>query len=286
MVPLVAAIMAVATLAAPSGAYGQQHQFTELVRNAIDKQISDKVNPPYFSWMRRANSGKHTRVEYCVDTPSGRLRRVHFIDDKPLNKKQRQREDERVREMINPENLRKDRKARVEETARANLLLKSIPEAFDFQYKSTSIAPNGHKLVTLSFKPRPGFDPPNHETMVFLGMKGDLTVDETAQRLVKIDGTLFKDVTFGWGIFGRLFRGGRFVVEQIAVTPTHWVDYKSFYKFDGKVLLFKSLHIHDQDVAWDFHPVPAMSVEQALDYLAHDPGLPKDAKLHQQEIPQ
>jgi hypothetical protein len=284
IVPLVAAAIVVVVLAA-SPARGQQQQFNDLVRNAITKQINDKVNPPYYSWMKRTYAGKHTRVEFIVDTPNGRLRRVCAIDGKPLNEEQRRREAERVQNMIDPEELSRGIKSQKEEAERTNLLLKSIPNAFDFQYKDTTIGPDGHTLVTLTFKPRPGFDPPNHETMVFLGMKGEVIVDETAERLVKIDGTLFKDVTFGWGIFGRLFSGGRFVVEQIAVTPTHWVDNKNFMKFDGRVLLFKSIHIQDQEYSWDFRAVPPMTVDQALNYLAKDASLNQDASLLQESSP-
>jgi len=265
--------------AVPPPALGQP-QYNDLVRTAIQKQINDKVNPPYFSWMRRAYFGKHTRVEYVVDTPGGRLRRVHYIDDKPLNGEQQRREAKRVREMIDPDRLARDRESRKEETARANLLLASIPEAFDFTYKGSSTSVDGHNIVTLHFKPRPGFEPPNNETKVFLGMEGELTLDETASRLVKIDGTLFKDVTFGWGFFGRLFRGGRFVVEQIAVTPTHWVDNRSLFKFDGTILMFKSLHINDRDVAWSFRAVPPMTIDEALDYLDKHPDSLQDAMLH------
>jgi hypothetical protein len=156
----------------------------------------------------------------------------------------------------------------------------SIPDAFTFAYQSSETAENGHQLVTLLFSPRPGFDPPNHETMVFLGMRGEITIDQTAMRLTRIDGTLFKDVTFGWGIFGRLYKGGRFVVEQKEITPTHWDTTRMFLHFDGKVLLFKSVHYDDKEIAWDYKPVPAMSVEQALAYLNEHPEPQQDAMLH------
>jgi len=207
------------------------------------------------------------------------LRDFVQLFQRPTEEQQR-REAKRVSEMIDPDRLARDRESRQEETARANLLLASIPEAFNFTYKGSSTSADGHNIITLNFKPRPGFEPPNNETKVFLGMEGVLTVDETASRLVKIDGTLFKDVTFGWGFFGRLFRGGRFVVEQIAVTPTHWVDNRSLFKFDGTILMFKSLHINDRDVAWSFRAVPPMTIDEALDYLDKHPDSLQDAMLH------
>jgi len=48
--------------------------------------------------------------------------------------------------------------------------------------------------------------------------------------------------------------------------------------FEGRELIFKSLHIDDNETDWDYKPVPPMTVEQALDYLAHSDS-PQDAKL-------
>jgi hypothetical protein len=105
--------------------------------------------------------------------------------------------------------------------------------------------------------------------MVFTGMQGEMLVDETAHRLAKIDGTLFKDVNFGWGILGKLYKGGRFVVEQSEVAPSHWDATRLILHFDGKALLFKSIHIDDNQTSWDYQSVPPMSIEQAMQFLSH-----------------
>ena len=88
-------------------------------------------------------------------------------------------------------------------------MLSSLPDAFLYTYAGEQPGPNGSPLVHLTFKPNPKFNPPNHETMVYLGMQGDMLIDPKAARIAKIDGTLFKDVDFGWGILGRLYKGGQ-----------------------------------------------------------------------------
>ncbi len=103
-------------------------------------------------------------------------------------------------------------------------------------------------------------------------------VDETAHRLAKIDGTLFKDVNFGWGILGRLYKGGRFIVEKSEITPSHWDTTRMILHFDGKALIFKSIHIDENETSWDYQPVPPMSVEQALDFLTRNQPA-QDARL-------
>jgi hypothetical protein len=166
--------------------------------------------------------------------------------------------------------MRRHLKDQQEDDERTRKMLSVIPDAFDFLFLDSTTAPNGHKLTRMKFSPRPGFNPPSRETAVFTGMQGELLVDESAGRLAKIDGTLIKEVNFGWGILGKLYKGGRFFIEKSEITPAHWDTTRTILHFDGKVLLVKPLHIDENETDWDFKPVPPMSVEQALDFLTRD----------------
>lgn len=258
----------------------QQTPPAELVRAAIQNQIADDQQPHLFAWKERKDrSGQGTKVQNIVQTPDGPLTRVTLINNKPLTPAQQAEENERIRRMTDPEAMRKRRTAHQEDDERTRKMLGSIPEAFDFMFINSTQAPNGHKLTHIRFTAHPGWEPPTRESMVFLGMQGEMVVDETAQRMVKIDGTLFKDVNFGWGILGKLYKGGRFFIEQAEVTPTHWEATRTVLHFDGKALMFKSIHIDESESAWDFHPVPPMSVAQAMDFLARSSQSPQNAML-------
>lgn len=249
-------------------AFAQQTPPAELVRTAIQNEMNDDARFHLFSWKQRNHREHGTQVEYLVDTPEGILSRVVLIDGKPLSPEQQRAEDERIRKMLNPAQMRRKHKEQQEDAERTRKMLSTIPDAFDFAYLGSYNGPNGHKLTRIKFTPRAAFDPPNRETMVFTGMQGEILVDETDHRLAKIDGTLFKDVNFGWGILGRLYKGGRFYVEQSEITPSHWDTTKIVLNFEGKELMFKTIHIDDNETSWDFQPVQSMSVEQALNFLA------------------
>ena len=72
----------------------------------------------------------------------------------------------------------------------------------------------GDTLVRMKFRPNPRYEPPSRVEQVLPGMEGTILVDAGKYRIAKIDGTLAREVSFGWGILGHLDRGGRFVVEQ------------------------------------------------------------------------
>ena len=258
-----------AALAAPGGVRAQQTPPAELVRSALQNQMNDDSSLHLFTWKERRPRGHGTQVEQLVNTPSGTISRIVLIDGKPLSPAQQIQENERIQKMLDPALLRRKLKEQKEDDERTRNLLATIPNAFDFQYTGSAAAPNGHKLTHIKFTARPGFNPPNREAIVFTAMQGEVVVDETAHRLARIDGTLFKDVTFGWGILARLYAGGRFLVEQSEVTPSHWETTRMILRFDGKALLFKPIHIDENETSWDFHPVPPMSAEQARDFLNH-----------------
>jgi hypothetical protein len=267
-----------ALLMLAGAAAAQQPQYDQQVRAAIQNQIKDDRQPRLFAWKERKYRGQSAQIQNIVQTPDGSLSRVAMIDNKPLTPQQRAEEDNRLRRMSDPDQMKRHRKERAEDDERTRKMLSSIPDAFDFQEIASWQAPNGHKMVKLHFSPRPGFTPPSRESMVFTGMQGEVVLDETEQRLAVIDGVLFRDVNFGWGILGRLYKGGRFLVEQAQVADSHWETTHMVLHFEGKALMFKSIHVDENESSWDFRPVPPMSVAQAMQYLDQ---LPQNAEMQQ-----
>ena len=93
--------------------------------------------------------------------------------------------------------------------------------------------------------------------LVLVGMQGVVLIDAPKQHIARIDGTLFKDVSFGWGILGHLDRGGHFQVDQTDIGDNTWSIARMDLSFTGKILLFKSIDIKSTEIYSDFHLVPA-----------------------------
>ena len=88
-------------------------------------------------------------------------------------------------------------------------------------------------------------------------MRGYLLVDAAAHRIAVIEGTLFRDVSFGWGIIGHLDKGGHFRVQQADVGDGSWELTAMSLRMTGKILLFRGLSITTDEVFSDFQQVPA-----------------------------
>jgi hypothetical protein len=241
----------------------------ELVRRAANNEIKAN-NVQYYCMFKDTTEYKdHSITKEILRTSQGGLTTTLLLNGKPLTAEERQKEDAKLQKFANDtEARRKRREANKADDKRAEVMLTSLPDAFLYTYVGTDHGPNGEELVHLRFRPNPSFNPPNHETMVYLGMQGDLIVDRKAMRIAKIDGTLFKDVDFGWGILGKLDKGGKFIIVQRDVGGGDWEEVQETLQFSGKILLIKSLTIWSTETMTDFRPVPEnLTTAQALDLL-------------------
>jgi hypothetical protein len=254
-----------------------QHSFNphELVRQAVDNEVKaghDDVSLMFRVRRQTPKAGVQTR-EY-VETAEGTAGMLVAVNDHPISPEQRQQEFARLQQLLqNPVELRKKQKQQKEDSERVNRMVKTLPDAFRYQYEGTEEV-NGLELVRLRFQPNPDFDPPSREQQVFTGMDGFLLIEPHQARIARIDGTLFKDVGFGWGILGHLDRGGRFVVVQGPVAKGYWTTTHMQLSFTGKALFFKSINIQETEDSSDFRRVPGhMTFAQGVEMLKQRNGV-------------
>jgi len=253
-------------------ALGQQPSDVDpiaLVRAAANNEIRANDVQQYFMFKDTTEYKDHSITKEIVRTPQGGLSSTLLLNGRPLSAADRKKENDKLQKFANdPEARRKRREANKADDKRAELMLTSLPDAFQYTYAGTDRGANGEELVHLKFTPNPKFVPPNHETAVYQGMQGDMIIDKQAMRIAKIDGTLFKDVDFGWGILGKLYKGGKFRIVQRDVGGGHWEEVEETLNFYGKILMVKSLTVWSTETMTDFRPIPSdLTTAQALDLL-------------------
>ena len=254
----------------------------ELVRAAVKNELKDRDPSARYAFRLRKESQNGSSIKEVAETNDGEVSYLLEVNDKPLTDEQRQGEAQRLQKLLQDRDERQRRlKDQKSDEERAQKMVRALPDAFIYEYDGATPAsaitvdhgPEGQPrdLVRLRFKPNPQFDPPNHESQVFKGMDGAMWIDPVAQRIAKIDGHLFQDVNFGWGIFGRLNKGGHFLVAQANVGDNIWMNVATDLDFTGKILLFKRLRIKQKENASNFRRIPAnLSYGQGLEILKRD----------------
>ncbi len=235
----------------------------ELVRATVQNEIkaSATLGPRHmFASVRETPHGSQTKL-YC-ETKDAMAGMAIAYDGKPLTAQQRQAEESRLEALMNsPSELAKKRQREKEDADRVTRIVRAMPDAFVYEYAGTEpgkggLGKEGDELIRLNFRPNPVYEPPSRVEQVLTGMQGTLLIDANRRRIARIDGILFKEVGFGWGILGHLDKGGHFLVEQGDVGDGTWDMRRMGLAFTGKILLFKHLDIKSTETYSDFRPVP------------------------------
>ncbi len=239
----------------------------DLIRRVVANELKPETGHFMYRDTRQRENGT-TETKQLVETRDGILGRLILINGKPLTTSQRDKENKRLNRLLaDPSAMASKRKEQQEDAERVHRMVAALPDAFDYKYAGTQEGPTGER-VTLKFTPNPDYDPPGREQQVYTGMEGTMLIDANADRIAKIDGTLFRSVNFGWGILGKLDRGGKFIVEQAEVVPGHWEPTHMVLDFTGHMLIFKSLRIKSADITTDYRLVPVdLTLAQGLQML-------------------
>jgi hypothetical protein len=239
----------------------------DLLRQAVaNEKIGSRED--YYAWIDRLQKPRGSVTKLMVNTPQGILARIVAFNERTLTPDERQQDDERIDRLLDPEMMREKAKKQHDDQQHVERVLYALADAFHCEYA----AANDDRNLRLECSPNPKFSPPNYESQVLQGMKAVILIDRADTRISRIEGTLFKEVTFGWGFLGKLNRGGKIDITQSKVSVKHWAITSMQLAFEGRVLVVKSLKIQETETAWDYHSVPKMTVAQALEYLRNYPA--------------
>lgn len=234
----------------------------KIVRDASWNELHPSGPPHPFRFRLSKEDAKGNTVKLIVETKDGGVARLIEKDGKPLSPEEDQAELARLNNlMAHPEIQEHRHKKEQEDSAHGDELVRMLPDAFLYTYEGMVQGPSG-PCYRLSFKPNPNFTPPDRDGEVFHGMMGELWVDQAQLRLAKIDAHLFSDVNFGWGVLGRLYKGGSILVENSDVGLHHWETNLMKLRLQGKILMVKDADFSTTESSTDFHPVPAETTYQ------------------------
>ncbi len=235
----------------------------ELMRLTVENELKSNNGDGKFMFCDHKQTPHGTETKLLAETREATAGLVVARNEKILLGAERQAEIAREQRYIdNPGELQKKINREREDRMHTTQIVKALPDAFIFEQAGTELGKDGvgktgDALVRLNFHPNPAYDPPSHTEQVLTGLQGYVLIDAQQKRIAKIDGTLFRDVDFGWGILGKLDKGGHFLVEQGAQGDGDWELTRMSLQFQGKILLFKKLTIESEEAFTGFRRVPS-----------------------------
>jgi hypothetical protein len=242
---------------------------TELVRQTVAHELAatDTSGQYMYRVHEETPQGSETRV--MVETRNLQISRLVLKNGQPLPPAQRQWEEERLRSLLtNRAGLVKLQTEKHSDDARLHRVFQALPDAFLFQLAGAETNSAGRELVLVTFRPNPYFRPRSTELRVLQGVEGAMLIDPVAERFVRVEVKLSRNVDFGWGIFDHISRGGSLLLEQQVVWHDQWAMTTLALHYTNRRLLLITSHVDSVTKASDFRRMPDdLTLQQAFELL-------------------
>jgi hypothetical protein len=236
----------------------------QLIKDVVFNELNDHEHHSFFEYVDTKRTGQQTIVKAEVETKGGRVHRLLAENGKPLSPEEQEEESRRLVALIHDpsqqQKLLRDYRGDEDRIAR---IVGLMPNGFIYHYDGVE-----GDDIRLKYEPNPSFKPPTYEAKVFHGMAGTVWINAREKRLSRLTGWLVSNVDFGYGLLGRLDKGGTFNMERFEATPGNWKTRVLEVHITGYVILLKSISKDQMEVRSDFHQVSAnLTLEQAESLL-------------------
>ncbi|HSK43473.1 MAG TPA: hypothetical protein VLA83_06250, partial [Candidatus Binatia bacterium] len=246
-----------------------------LIARASEHERVALESPKPYRYQERLDWNWGSETRSVIETAEGRADRIVLFNAEPLSPEQQAKQQHRLEKLLSDRDaVKNELKDQKSETQRRIKIVKAFPKAFFFDFAGTEKG-----LLRFNFRPDPDFSPKDRETQMYRGMEGSVWIEPAQERIVRIEGRLVKDVSFGWGIVGHLNKGGIYEISQTQVAPEKWRITKLDVDLKGKMFLFNSFRFQRKETNSRFQPIsPEMTFQEAVNELIVSPARERPGK--------
>lgn len=246
----------------------------QLVKDVMYNELADRQCDSFWAYRSIRISGSQDIVREQVETGKGPIFRVLEDHNRPLDAEQRQKEDERLQNLVShPGAMTNVQQDHLKDEERLERVIKMLPDAFLYEYDG----PAEGDQVRLSYQPNPAYTPSSYEGRVVHALSGTLVVNQRLKRMVSMKGQMLYRVDFGYGLLGYIEKGGTFEIRREHVSETRWKTNLVDVHIQGRVFLLHTVAKDQREERTNFRPVPhdisLTAAKQLLDQAASAPAM-------------
>lgn len=232
----------------------------------------------YVRYRMHVIDAKGDQIRDVIESKDGTVARLILKDGQPLTEDEDKAERQRLDDMVaSPSDYFKHVKNDGEGRRLADELIRLMPDAMIYTYTpgQPQTGRNGGLEIVLDYKPNPKFSPPSTSAQALTGLEGRVWIDAKNHVVVRMEGTIFRPVNFGWGMLAHIYPGGHLILEQANAGGNRWIFTQFKEDVNVRALMVKTIHIHANIEAASFQTMPApISYQDAIRMLLDTP-LPK-----------
>jgi hypothetical protein len=229
----------------------------------------------YLRYRMETVNERGDQVRDVIESKDGTVARLILKDGKPLTAEQDKAERQRLNDMIaSPAAYAKHVKNTESEKSMADKLIPLMPDAMINTYtpgQPQSGRNGGAPEIVLDYKPNPKFVPPNTQAQALTGLQGRVWIDAKTHYVVRMEGTIFRPVNFGWGMLAHIYPGGKVEMNQTSVGDNRWIFTDFSMELSVRALMVKKLDIHSSAKTSNYQKLGPMSYQDAIHLLLAAP---------------
>lgn len=184
------------------------------------------------------------------------VQRLIEKDDKPLSKKDADKEDEKIQKIIEKRKNESaaDRKKREEHEEKdreeGRKFVTEVADAYNFKLiRSEKV--DGRDAWVIDGEPRPGFVPHMKQAKLLSKFHGRVWIDKADLQLAKMDVECLDTISFGL-FLARFHKGSRLMLQQTRVNDEVWLPEHLTAKIDVRVALVKGFNVGIEQTFRDY----------------------------------
>ena len=175
------------------------------------------------------------------------VQRLIEKDDKPLSKKDADKEEEKIQKIIDKRkneseaDHRKREEREEKDREQGRKFVTEIADAYNFKLVGSEKV-GGRDAWVIDGEPRPGFVPHMKEAKFLSKFHGRVWIDKADLQLAKMDVECLDTISFGL-FLARFHKGSRLMLEQTRVNDEVWLPAHVTAKIDARLALVKGFNI-------------------------------------------
>jgi hypothetical protein len=247
---------------------------------AVDAAANEVValhhDGSYLRYRMHVIDEKGNQTRDIIESKDGSVARLILRNDRPLTDAEDKAEQQRLNDMLaSPERFSRHIKNDATGRKIADQLVKLMPDAMLYTYtpgQPQTGRNDGALEVVLDYKPNPAFKPPTTTAEALTGLEGRIWIDAKNHHLVRMEGTIFRGVNFGWGLVAHIYPGGKLLLEQTDAGGGRWIFTRFTEDVSVRALMVKTMNVHTNVEASSFQTLPGpMSYQDAIRLLLNTP---------------
>jgi hypothetical protein len=246
-----------------------------VVDAAANELVALHHKDSYLRYRMETHNERGNQVRDVIETKDGTVARLILKDGKPLTPEQDTAERQRLNDMIaSPAAYAKHVKNGESEKSMADKLVPLMADAMLNTYtpgQPQSGRNAGALEIVLDYKPNPKFVPPNTEAQALTGLEGRVWIDAKTRYVVRMEGTIFRPVNFGWGMLAHIYPGGKVEMNQTNIGGNRWIFTDFSMQLSVRALMVKKLDIRSSAKTSNYQTLGPMSYQDAIRLLLATP---------------